>query len=119
MNGWITRPGESLTLTLDKAYEIGQVRMIFESNFAYPIRVTMSPNRQAQQRPGVPKELVKDLCVEFLCDGKVVKRVEIQDNHQRLCRVDAGGVKADAVRITPLDTNGAEEVIVHEVRIYQ
>ncbi len=119
INGWITRPGESLTLTLDSTYEIHEVRMTFESNFAYPIRVTMSPNRQAQQRPGVPKELVKDVRIEFLRGGEIVKTAEVTDNHQRLCRVEVEAVEADAVRITPLATNGAEAVVVHEVRIYQ
>jgi len=79
----------------------------------------MSPNRQAQQRPGVPMELVKDVRVEFLCNGEVVETVEVTGNYQRLCIVDVEGVKADAVRITPLATNGAEQVVVHEVRIYE
>lgn len=119
INGWVTKPGESLTLALDGIYEVSQVRMTFESNFAYPIRVTMSPNRQAQQRTGVPIELVKDVRLDFLCEGKIVKTVEVSDNHQRLCRVNVDAVKADTIRITPLTTNGAEEVVVHEVWIYQ
>lgn len=119
MNGWITKTGESLTLKLDGSYDVRQVRMTFESNFSYPIRVTMSPNRQAQQRLGVPEELVKDVRVEFLYNGEVVKTKEVTDNYQRLCCVNVDPVKADAVRITPLATNGAEQVVVHEVRIYQ
>lgn len=119
MNGWVTKVGESLTLALDGTYDISQVRMTFESNFSYPIRVTMSPNRQAQQRPGVPEELVKDVRIEFLCDGEVVNTANVTGNYQRLCCVDVESVKADAVRITPLATNGAEQVVVHEVRIYQ
>jgi hypothetical protein len=117
-NGWVTRTGESLTLALDGSHALSQVRLTFESNFAYPIRVTMAPNRQKQQRIGVPEELVKDVKVEFLKDGQIVNTVEVKDNHQRLCLVDAGGVQADAVRITPVATNGAEKVVIHEVRIY-
>lgn len=117
-NGWVTKPGETLTLELDKAHEIKQIRMTFESNFAYPIRVTMAPNRQRQQRIGVPMELVKDVKVEFVKDGEVVKTAEVKDNHQRLCLLNVDGVCADTVRITPVSTNGAELAVVHEVRIY-
>ena len=118
-NGWLTKPGESLTLALDEAHKIRQVRLTFESNFAYPIRTTMSPNRQAQQRPGVPMELVKDLRVELYRAGELVQVCQVRDNHQRLCRVDMEPVAADMVKLTPLATNGAGMVLVHEVRIYE
>lgn len=118
LNGWASRPGESLTLALDGVHRISQVRLTFDSNFAYPIRVTMAPNRQKQQRPGVPRELVKDVDVEFLKDGQVVETVRVRDNHQRLCRIEAGGVEADTVRVTPVSTNGSERVVVYEVRVY-
>ena len=118
-NGWLTKPGESLTLALDEAHKIRQVRLTFESNFAYPIRTTMSPNRQAQQRPGVPMELVKDLRVELYRAGELVQVCQVRDNHQRLCRVDMEPVAADTVKLTPLATNGAGTVLVHEVRIYE
>lgn len=117
-NGWVTKPGEVMTLRLDGAHEIGQIRMTFESNFAYPIRVTMAPLRQAQQRPGAPMELVKDVRIELMKHGETVKTIDIKGNYQRLCRVDVDGVEADAVRITPLATNGADRVVIHEVRIY-
>ncbi len=79
----------------------------------------MSPNRQAQQRPGVPKELVKDVRVELFLDGQLAESAVVRNNHQRLCLVDMKKSMADTVRITPLSTNGAEQVIVHEVRIYE
>ena len=117
-NGWVTRPGESLILTLDRAHRIRQIRLTFESNFAYPIRITMAPNRQKQQRPGVPAELVKDVRVELYWNGTLVKSREIRDNHQRLCCVELEPTEADTVKIVPLTTNGADTVVVHEVRIY-
>ncbi len=64
-NGWVTRPGETMTLKLDKIHEISQIRMTFESNFAYPIRVTMAPLRQEQQRRGAAEDLVKDIRIEM------------------------------------------------------
>lgn len=58
-NGWVTKPGECLIMKWDETKEIREIRLTFESNFAYPIRVTMAPLRQAQQRNGVPEELDK------------------------------------------------------------
>lgn len=117
-NGWVSRPGESLLLELDGRHTVSQVRMTFESNFSYPIRVTMAPLRQQQQRIGVPPELVRDYRIELLRDNAVVESRDVSGNYQRLAVCDLEPAEADAVRITVLATNGAPDVVVHEVRIY-
>ncbi len=117
-NGWVSRPGESLLLTLDGVHAVHQVQMTFESNFSYPIRVTMAPLRQQQQRIGVPPELVRDYTVELLKDGQVVQTKEVTGNFQRLSRCALEPMEADAVRITVKATNGDDRVVVHEVRVY-
>ena len=117
-NGWLCKPGESLTLDLDGEHEIKRVHLTFESDFAYPIRVTMAPNRQKQQRPGVPAELVKDAEVTLYLKGEQVARAQIKDNHQRRVVLPFSGVSADRVKVTPLTTNGADTVLIHEVRVY-
>lgn len=119
INGWSAKPGESLTLTLERVSRISEIDLTFESNFAYPIRVTMAPNRQKQQRPGVPAELVRDIRIELLKNGKAVSTTELHDNHLRHRTVKLDGAYADAVRITPLALNGAEDAVIHEVRIYE
>lgn len=117
-NGWVSRCGESLTLALDSPHTVRQVRLTFESNFRYPIRVTMAPLRQRQQRIGVPPELVKDYLVELLRDGKVVESKAVRGNFQRLSVCDLEGTEADTVRITVEATNGDDTVVVHEIRVY-
>ena len=117
-NEWVSRPGESLLLELDGRHTVSQVRMTFESNFSYPIRVTMAPLRQQQQRIGVPPELVRDYRIELLRDNAVVASRDVSGNYQRLAVCDLEPAEADAVRITVLATNGAPDVVVHEVRIY-
>ena len=94
------------------------MRYTFDSNFAYPIRVTMSPNRQAQQRTGVPEELVKDYDVIFRLEGKDVRTVQVRGNHQRLNVVDVEPTCCDEVILKVLSTNGAGIVTVFEVRAY-
>ena len=71
-NGVGYEAGECLIMKWDETKEIREIRLTFESNFAYPIRVTMAPLRQAQQRNGVPEELVKD--VKSNCTGKAKRR---------------------------------------------
>ncbi len=66
-----------------------EIRLTFESNFAYPIRVTMAPLRQAQQRNGVPEELVKDVKIELYREGKKTGEAFVKDNYQRLCSVES------------------------------
>lgn len=117
-NGWVTKPGECLIMKLDETKEIREIRLTFESNFAYPIRVTMAPLRQAQQRNGVPEELIKDVKIELYREGKKTGEAFVKDNYQRLCSVGIGDVPADEIRVIPESTNGAEQAVIHEIRVY-
>ena len=122
MNGWVSDgmgpEGETLTMQLQSPAALRQLRFVFHSDFRYPIRVTMSPNRQAQQRPGVPAELVRDYAVELIKDGQTVRTVEAKDNHQRLNVLDFEPTLCDTVRLRVLSTHGAPDVTVFEMRAY-
>jgi len=122
VNGWVSDgigpEGETLTMTFKKAQPVSELRFVFHSDFKYPIRVTMAPNRQRQQRPGVPAELVRDYDVELLREGRVVKTIPVRGNHQRFNMLTFGQTECDAVRLHVLATNGAPEVTVFEVRAY-
>jgi hypothetical protein len=121
-NAWISdglsADGEMLCMKLDAPRTISELRLTFDSNFAYPIRVTMSANRQAQQRIGVPPELVKDYTITAFRNGKAVYTKEIKDNHQRHNVVAIPPTECDAVEFRFTATNGAADVTVYEVRAY-
>ena len=121
-NAWISdglsADGETLCMKLDAPHTISELRLTFDSNFAYPIRVTMSANRQAQQRIGIPPELVKDYTITAFRNGKAVYTKEIKDNHQRHNVVAIPPVECDAVEFRFTATNGAPDVTVYEVRAY-
>ncbi|MBO7618894.1 MAG: FAD-dependent oxidoreductase, partial [Victivallales bacterium] len=121
-NAWIynglSANGETLSMKLDAPHTISELRLTFDSNFAYPIRVTMSANRQAQQRIGVPPELVKDYTITAFRNGKAVYTKEIKDNHQRHNVVAIPPTECDAVEFRFTATNGAADVTVYEVRAY-
>ena len=121
-NAWISdglsADGETLCMKLDAPHTISELRLTFDSNFAYPIRVTMSANRQAQQRIGIPPELVKDYTITAFRNGKAVYTKEIKDNHQRHNVVAIPPTECDAVEFRFTATNGAADVTVYEVRAY-
>ena len=121
-NAWISdglsTNGETLFMKLDAPHTISELRLTFDSNFAYPIRVTMSANRQAQQRIGVPPELVKDYTITAFRNGKAVYTKDIKDNHQRHNVVAIPPVECDAIEFRFTATNGAADVTVYEVRAY-
>ena len=121
-NAWISdglsANGETLCMKLDAPRTISELRLTFDSNFAYPIRVTMSANRQAQQRIGIPPELVKDYTITAFRNGKAVYTKEIKDNHQRHNVVAIPPTECDAVEFRFTATNGAADVTVYEVRAY-
>ena len=121
-NAWISdglsTDGETLCMKLDAPRTISELRLTFDSNFAYPIRVTMSANRQAQQRIGIPPELVKDYTITAFRNGKAVYTKEIKDNHQRHNVVAIPPTECDAVEFRFTATNGAADVTVYEVRAY-
>lgn len=121
-NAWISdgirEGGEVLTMTLDAPQTLSQLRLTFYSDFAYPIRVTMAPNRQKQQRDGVPAELIKDYTVVLKKDGKVVREIEVKGNYQRHNVLDFEPTLCDTAEIRVLSTNGIEDAWIYEVRAY-
>ena len=121
-NGWVSdgicNNGETLKMELKKPEMLSQIRLTFWSDFNYPIRVTMAPNRQKQQREGVPRELVKDYTIRLINGGKVMKEIEVKDNHQRLNVINFEKTLCDNVEIIVHSTNGHENAVIFEVRAY-
>ena len=114
----ISEKGETLSLDLKRECEISQVRLTFDSNFNYPIKLTMSRVRQNEQRIGVPPELVKDYTVTLWKDGKKAAEKIIKDNTQRLNVIDFEPTLCDKITVTVYSTNGCENARIFEIRIY-
>lgn len=122
LNAWvsdgISENGETITMKLEGTKTLKQLRLTFDSDFRYPIRVTMSANRQGQQRIGVPAELVKDYTVKLVKDGEIVREIEVKGNHQRQNVLDFEPTECDTAEIHILSTNGADKITVYEIRAY-
>ena len=121
-NGWVSAGvapgGEVLTMRFDGERTVSAVELTFCSDFRYPIRVTMAPNRQKQQRPGVPAELVKDYEVCFYQGDRLVHTERVSGNYHRRNALTFPPVTCDRVEFRFLSTNGAPDVTVFEVRAY-
>ena len=121
-NGWVSAGvapgGEVLTMRFDGERTVSAVELTFCSDFRYPIRVTMAPNRQKQQRPGVPAELVKDYEVCFYQGDRLVHTERVSGNYHRRNALTFPPVECDRVEFRFLCTNGAPDVTVFEVRAY-
>ena len=114
----IGEQGETVCIKLKEPSCVSQVRLVFDSNFNYSIKQTMSIKRQKQQRVGVPEELIKDYTVTLWKDGTEVAQKHVSGNHQRLNIVEFDGVKCDSVTVMIHATNGAENAHIYEIRIY-
>ncbi|MBR2019408.1 MAG: FAD-dependent oxidoreductase [Clostridia bacterium] len=121
-NAWISAPlgkdGEMLTMRWSQPRTLSQLRLTFWSDFNYPIRITMAPNRQKQQRVGVPAELIKDYTVRLKRDGKTLREIAVRENHQRLNVLNFESTECDLVEIAVHATNGHEKAVIFEVRAY-
>ncbi len=118
-HGWTAVVGETLSMAFDSVKKLSELSLTFDSNFAYPIRVTMAPNRQKQQRPGVPEELVRDYEVVFKNNGNEVFSLAVKDNYQRQNVLKFAPVACDLVDIHVSATNGADSATIFEVRAYE
>lgn len=123
MHAWvsdgISENGERLVMRWNEVQSISELRYTFHSDFSYPIRVTMAPNRQKQQRPGIPPELVRDYDIILKNNGEIVRTINVRGNHQRhnVHRFDE--TKCDTVELKIIATNGAKDATVFEVRAYR
>lgn len=123
MNLWqsagIGVEGETLTLQLQEAAAIAQIRLTFDPDLSEERCISVSRAFLDKEPVGVAKELVKDYEVIVKRDGETVWSESVSDNYQRQNILDLEQpVEGDRVEIRVTATNGDEDVRVFEVRIY-
>ncbi len=114
----LSKNGETLTMCWDHTQAISQLRLTFCSDFRYPIRITMAPARQKQQRTGTPAEIVKDYAVRLYKKDVCVYEQVIQNNIQRLNVLEIPAVECDKAEFVFTSTHGCKDVEIFEVRAY-
>lgn len=121
-NLWISGEGraggETLSLELAEEQPVSEVHLTFDPNFHYPIKITLSRKRQAQQRIGVPPELVRDYTVALWQGDKKVAEQTVTRNVHRKNIVTFPKTECDRITVTVNQTNGSNEAHIYEVRVY-
>lgn len=121
-NLWISgkgrTEGEMLTLHLADRQPVSEVHLTFDSNFHYPIKITLSRKRQAQQKIGVPPELIRDYTVTLWQGDKKAAKQTVTENVQRKNIVTFPTTECDRVTVMVHKTNGSNEAHIYEIRVY-
>ena len=121
-NLWISgkgrTEGEMLTLHLADRQPVSEVHLTFDSNFHYPIKITLSRKRQAQQRIGVPPELIRDYTVTLWQGDKKAAKQTVTENVQRKNIETFPTPECDRVTVMVHKTNGSNEAHIYEIRVY-
>lgn len=121
-NLWISgkgrTEGEMLTLHLADRQPVSEVHLTFDSHFHYPIKITLSRKRQAQQRIGVPPELIRDYTVTLWQGDKKAAKQTVTENVQRKNIVTFPTTECDRVTVMVHKTNGSNEAHIYEIRVY-
>ena len=121
-NLWISgkgrTEGEMLTLHLADRQPVSEVHLTFDSNFHYPIKITLSRKRQAQQRIGGPPGLIRDYTVTLWQGDKKAAKQTVTENVQRKNIVTFPTTECDRVTVMVHKTNGSNEAHIYEIRVY-
>lgn len=105
---------------LEKSAEIGEVCIKFDSDLSKEIMISISEATRKQQTPGIPKTLVKDYRIDIFDGAKLIYSTEEKNNIQRYRKhIIPDTIAGDRIRITCLDTHGADSAAVYEVRVYE
>ncbi len=115
----IREAGEILTLKMEKAAPISQIRMTFDPNLSEERCISVSKAFIDKEPIGVDKELVRDYNIKVTNGGSLVWGHQVKGNYQRLNVIDLPEpVIADQVEICVTATNGVADARIFEVRIY-
>lgn len=115
LNAWVSDRTkglpQSLTLKLKKEEEISFVQVVADVDLAYPM--------YAFQYVPLADRTIKDLSVSVHNENGWTKVADVTGNFNRLIRINFPKIKADEVKLTVIDTLGANYAKIYEVRIYK
>lgn len=122
-NGWksqkLSAKGEWLRLALPDVRTLYEIRLTFDSNLSHEIMPSITRTVQAREDKGLPSELVRHYRLRVMLAQEIVFAQDYYDNCQRL-RIHPlpENVSGDQVEITVMETWGAADACIFEVRIY-
>ena len=123
LNMWcsdgISDKGETLTLSLEQAEKIRQIRLTFDPNLSKEHCISLSKATIQKVKNGSPEELVKDYRICLYREGTLIYETAVKENFQRLNILDLPeAVETDTAELHILATHGCADVRVFEIRLY-
>lgn len=108
-----------LQMEWEKPVSIANVTLKCDSNLHRPIQLTRTSGLLAQELSGLPPELLKTIALEARVNGKWQILETIEKNKTRLINFKFDKTETTAIRIKMLETYGAPNVKLFEVRCYE
>ncbi len=117
---WMSK-GTEATLELEwrRSVDISTVEFKFDTNLYRHIMMHKNPAKNANQEPGVPKELVQSFTIDAMIDGEWKQVAEVKDNITRYVAVEVGNISTKKLRINLHDTYGANDIKLFEIGCYE
>jgi hypothetical protein len=109
-NQWVGWCGDRIEYRFDAPQQLGETRIVFDSDLNRGIKNMPHIHRLGQKLRAVPDTLVKAFRLEVEVNGKWENAVTVLENHQRLVKLDLNTADATAVRLTPDETWGSDQV---------
>lgn len=115
----MTEKGAWIELTWPEAQKLSHVQLTLDSGFHRELTLTASDQHNSKMVRAPQPETIRDYRVLVqTTDAQWVEVAKVEENHQRLCRHDFEQIKAKAIRIEVLATNGSKEARIYEIRCY-
>ena len=107
-NGWTGIAGDWVAYSFEDVVNISELRFVFDSNLNRGIHNMPCRYRLEEKSFHVPETLIKEFIIEVQdANGIWTELMHIQNNYQRLVKLPTN-VQANAIRIKPISTWGAE-----------
>ncbi|WP_010165879.1 FAD-dependent oxidoreductase [Candidatus Epulonipiscium viviparus] len=120
-NCWIsaeTISDEWINIDFGKSISAREVVLRFDPNFSCTLIPTQSYRTRARQPIHMPLVLVKDYVLLCEKDGNVVKEIVVNDNFQRLNKLDVSGIDFDNLKVVVKSTYGDKHARIFDIRVY-
>ncbi len=120
-NSWSPKGNDEnpwIELTFENIISPKEIILKFDSNLSKEIMISLTHSVRNRQQDGTPKEIVKDYDIEFYYGKELVHKREVRENHRRLSSSRFDDIRCDRIRFRPLNTWGAKNVCIYEIRVY-
>ena len=117
-NGVHVPVGSYAEYSWKKPVKISEVRLVFDSDFKVKSK-RMRKFEATTERVQMPSEMARDFEIQVRVKKEWKTVATVSDNWKRLVRVGFDSVSADAIRVIPTSTWGAETAHIFAFDVYE